>query len=52
MKFFEVVDLSKGFGGLMALNEVDFLVDEGEIVGLIGANGAGKTTLFNVVSGY
>jgi branched-chain amino acid transport system ATP-binding protein len=52
MKFFEVVNLSKGFGGLMALNEVDFFVDEGEIVGLIGANGAGKTTLFNVVNGY
>ncbi len=52
MKFFEVVNLSKGFGGLMALNEVDFTVDEGEIVGLIGANGAGKTTLFNVVNGY
>ena len=36
----------------MALNKVDFSVDEGEIVGLIGANGAGKTTLFNVINGY
>jgi len=52
MKFFEVINISKGFGGLMALNKVDFAVDEGEIVGLIGANGAGKTTLFNVVNGY
>jgi branched-chain amino acid transport system ATP-binding protein len=52
MNFFEVADISKGFGGLMALNKVDFTVNEGEIVGLIGANGAGKTTLFNVVSGY
>jgi branched-chain amino acid transport system ATP-binding protein len=52
MKFFEVVTISKSFGGLMALNKVDFTVDQGEIVGLIGANGAGKTTLFNVVSGY
>lgn len=52
MKLLEVVNISKSFGGLMALSEVDFFVDEGEILGLIGANGAGKTTLFNVVNGY
>ena len=39
------------FGGLVALDRVDFEVDEGEIVGLIGPNGSGKTTLFNVVTG-
>lgn len=39
------------FGGLVALDAVDFYVDEGEIVGLIGPNGSGKTTLFNVVTG-
>jgi branched-chain amino acid transport system ATP-binding protein len=39
------------FGGLVALDRVDFEVNEGEIVGLIGPNGSGKTTLFNVVTG-
>jgi branched-chain amino acid transport system ATP-binding protein len=39
------------FGGLIALDRVDFQVNEGEIVGLIGPNGSGKTTLFNVITG-
>src|SRR3954454_22240396 len=39
------------FGGLVALARVDFEVNDGEIVGLIGPNGSGKTTLFNVITG-
>jgi len=43
--------VSKSFGGLRVLHDVDFSVGEGEIVALIGPNGAGKTTLFNLVNG-
>jgi ABC-type branched-subunit amino acid transport system ATPase component len=47
----EATGVSKAFGGLAAVSQVDFFVDEGEILGLIGPNGAGKTTLFNLISG-
>ncbi len=42
--------VTKYFGGLAAVSDVDFIVNQGEVVGLIGPNGAGKTTLFNLIS--
>ena len=47
----ETKKLSKTFGGLKAVSEVDMQVAEGEIVGLIGPNGAGKSTFFNLITG-
>ena len=47
----EISGLTKYFGGLSAVNQLDMYVNEGEIVGLIGPNGAGKTTVFNLVTG-
>jgi branched-chain amino acid transport system ATP-binding protein len=45
------VGVSKRFGGLQALKNVDFTVDDGEIAGLVGPNGSGKSTLLNLISG-
>jgi len=51
MALLELKNLTKSFGGLTAVNELNIYVNEGEIVGLIGPNGAGKTTVFNMISG-
>ena len=52
MALLEVTKMTKTFEGLVALKDVDLVLNEGEILGLIGPNGAGKTTLFNVIAGY
>jgi len=48
----EIQALTKRFGGIVALDDVSFEVDEGQIRGLIGPNGAGKTTVFNCISRF
>jgi branched-chain amino acid transport system ATP-binding protein len=52
MSLLQLEGLTKHFGGVKAVQDVDLVVNEGEIVSVIGPNGAGKTTLFNVVTGF
>ncbi|PTQ55325.1 MAG: Branched-chain amino acid transport ATP-binding protein LivG [Candidatus Carbobacillus altaicus] len=51
MDILRVEHVTRKFGGLIALDDVSFSIEKGEIVGLIGPNGAGKTTLFNAITG-
>ncbi|MBX6396500.1 MAG: ATP-binding cassette domain-containing protein, partial [Alicyclobacillaceae bacterium] len=48
----QVEGLTKKFGGLTAVNEVDFSVEKGTVAAIIGPNGAGKSTFFNLLSGF
>ncbi|MGD8228172.1 MAG: ABC transporter ATP-binding protein [Desulfobacteraceae bacterium] len=48
----EVIRLTKAFGGLVAVKDLEFSVDGGEVVGLIGPNGSGKTTSFHLINGF
>lgn len=51
MSLLQIKNVTKRFGGLIAVDDVSFDITEGEVLGLIGPNGAGKTTLFNSISG-
>ncbi len=51
MALLDTVKVVKRFGGLIAVNKMDFYIDKGEIVSIIGPNGAGKTTFFNTLTG-
>ncbi len=52
MTFLKIDNLTKSFGGLTAVHNLDLEVSEGEIVGIIGPNGSGKTTVLNLISGF
>jgi branched-chain amino acid transport system ATP-binding protein len=52
MSLLHVTGLTRRFGGLVAVNRLDFAVERGEILGLIGPNGAGKTTVFSLLTGF
>lgn len=52
MSFLACENVTKSFGGLIAVSKVSLHIERGEIVGLIGPNGAGKTTLFSLINGF
>ena len=52
MSLLRVQDLTKRFGGLVAVNDVSFDVEDGEILSIIGPNGAGKSTVFKLITSF
>ena len=52
MALLDVTKLTKDFGGIRAVNEINIEINTKEIVGLIGPNGSGKTTIFNLITGF
>jgi branched-chain amino acid transport system ATP-binding protein len=52
MSLLEAQGITKHFGGLKALDSVDFHISKGELVSIVGPNGSGKTTLFNIITGF
>ena len=52
MALLEVKGITKRFGGLVALNDISFSVEEGDLRGLIGPNGAGKSVMFKIIAGF
>ena len=50
-KLLEVQGITKKFGGLVAINDLSFNLEKGEVLGLMGPNGSGKTTIFNIIMG-
>ena len=51
MTLLKIDNVTKRFGGLVALDRVSFEIDQNQFIGIVGPNGSGKTTLFNVISG-
>ena len=51
MSVLQLIDVSKNFGAIQALNEVSLTLEEGQVVGLMGDNGAGKSTLVKIIAG-
>ncbi|HWQ40406.1 MAG TPA: ABC transporter ATP-binding protein [Desulfosporosinus sp.] len=51
MPLLKIENLSKSFGGLKAVSNLNIIIEQGELIGLIGPNGAGKTTVFNILTG-
>ena len=52
MKILETKNLSKSFGGIKAINNLDFFLNQNEVRGVIGPNGSGKSTFFNLLSTF